>query len=58
MTDEAKKKRAEYMRLYRAANRDRMNAAQRERYRNDPEKHREWQRKYWERKAAEVGGVS
>lgn len=54
MTDEAKKKRAEYMRKYRAENREKINAAQRERNRNNPEKRREYQRRYWEKKASET----
>ena len=54
MTEEAKKKRAEYMRKYRAENREKINAAQRERNRNNPEKRREYQRRYWEKKASET----
>lgn len=58
MNDEAKKKRAEYMQAYRAKNREKLNAYQRQRTKENPEKGREYRRKYWERKAAEgLGGA-
>lgn len=56
MTEAAKKKRAEYMKAYREKNRDKLNAYQRQRTKENPEKMREYRRNYWERKAAEGAG--
>lgn len=57
MSEEARKKRAEYMKAYRSRNRERLNAAQREYTRQHPERRRLYNERYWEKKAAEaVGG--
>lgn len=56
MNVEAKQARAEYMKAYRAKNREKLNAYQRQRTKENPEKGREYRRKYWERKAAEGAG--
>ena len=52
MNEEAKKKKAEYMREYRAKNREKVNSAQREYYKKNKDKIREYQRRYWEKKTA------
>ncbi len=52
MTIEAQEARKAYMRQYRDRNRDRINARQRGWYARNPERAKEYQRRYWERKAA------
>lgn len=54
MSEEAKKARREYNRKYREANKDRINAMNRERYHEDKDKFLERQAKYWERKAQQT----
>lgn len=51
LSDEAKKKRAEYQREYRKNNRDRINKYHAEWRKNNPDKVKEHIKSYWERKA-------
>jgi hypothetical protein len=54
VSEAAKKARQEYMRQYREQNRDRILENQRAHYRNNTEKYKEYQQKYWERKGTEA----
>ena len=54
MTDAAKAAKREYNRKYRAANREKLAAYQKKWSRENPEKVKEYSRRYWERKAAEA----
>lgn len=51
MTPEAQKARRNYKRQYRNRNRDKINAQQREWRANNPDKVRQYNEKYWEKKA-------
>lgn len=53
VTAEAAEARNAYMRQYRSRNRDRINAKQREWRAKNPEKAKEYQKRYWQRKSAE-----
>ena len=53
ITDEAKKKRAEYQREYRNRNRERINAKNREWHKNNPDKNKEYIQRYWNKKVME-----
>lgn len=53
ITDEAKKKRAEYQRAYRERNRERINAKNREWHKNNPDKNKEYIQRYWNKKVME-----
>ena len=53
MSEEARKARAEYMRKYRAANRERILEQERERRKANPEKYKKYSETYWNKKAAE-----
>ena len=53
ITDEAKKKRAEYNREYRNRNRERINAKNREWHKANPEKNKSYIEKYWNKKVME-----
>ena len=52
MTEEARRRRAEYQRAYREKNRDKLNAYRREWRKKNPEKVKKQIQDYWERKAA------
>ena len=51
MSDAAKAARCEYMRQYRLANGDRLRMQARERYKREPERHRKYNERTWEKKA-------
>lgn len=53
MNEAAKHARYEYMKRYRKENRERINELKREWNRNNPDKVKEYQERYWERKADE-----
>lgn len=53
LTDEARKKRAEYNREYRNRNRERINAKNREWHKNNPDKNKEYIQRYWNKKVME-----
>lgn len=54
MTEAAKKAKREYAAKYRSENREKLAAYQREWRKKNPEKAKENQRRYWERKAASM----
>lgn len=54
MTPEAQKVRRNYKRQYRCENREKINAQQREWRANNPAKVREYQRRYWEKRAEKM----
>lgn len=54
MTEEAMESRREYQRLYRSRNRNRINAAKRAWNSRNPDKLREYARKYWQKRAGKV----
>lgn len=54
MSEEAKKSRRQYMKQYRDKNKEHINKRQRERYQEDPEKHKRYQSSYWERRGNEL----
>ena len=51
-----KEARNAYMREYRAKNKDKLNAQERERRRANPERYKRYSAKYWERKAQAMEG--
>ena len=51
MTEEAKKARNEYMKKYRAEHKERLAEQDKARRLADPERYKEYCRKYWEKKA-------
>lgn len=53
MNEAAKHERYEYMKRYRKENRERINELKREWNKNNPDKVKEYQERYWERKAQE-----
>ena len=53
ITDEAKKKRAEYQREYRNRNRERIRIKNREWHQANPEKNKSYIEKYWNKKVME-----
>lgn len=53
LTDEAKKKRLEYQRVYREKNRERINAKHREWRKANPEKVIDYQERHWNKKVME-----
>jgi hypothetical protein len=57
VSEAAKEARREYMRQYRKENRERVLAKQREHYRNNTEKYKEYQQRYWERKGIEAANA-
>lgn len=57
MSDAAKAARREYMRQYRIVNGDRLRQQARERYKQDPERHRAYNERTWEKKARELAGI-
>lgn len=60
ISKEARQARNEYMRAYRAKNRERINEQARKRYAADRERFKEYQKKYWIKRAEsqnEVKGV-
>lgn len=57
MTAEARAAKNAYMREYRTKNRDKCNANSRRWRRNNPEKVRECNIRYWERKAEEAANA-
>lgn len=54
----AKEAQRAYKRQYRRRNRDRINAQQRDWYARNPDKVKEYQKRYWERKAGENARAS
>lgn len=51
ITDEAKRKRAEYQKAYREKNRDRIRIKNREWHQANPDKNKEYQERYWNKQA-------
>ena len=51
ITDEAKKKRAEYQKAYREKNRERIRIKNREWHQANPEKNMEYQERHWNKVA-------
>lgn len=58
MTEDAKKKRLEYQRAYRAKNRERLNEYRKAWGKNNPDKVKQYTSNYWERKAAGATGAT
>lgn len=58
MTAEARAAQNAYMREYRLKNRDKCNAISRRWRRNNPEKVKECNARYWEKKAEEAANVA
>lgn len=58
MTDEAKKERAEYMKEYRKKNREQINLYQRMWRNRNPDKVKNYNQSYWERKAIRLCATS
>lgn len=58
MTENAKKARAEYMRQYRAANKEKINEQERARRKANPERYKEYRENYWNKKAAALQGAT
>lgn len=56
MTEEAKAKRKEYLKQYRAKNRDKINEYHRNWNRTNPDKVREHTARYWQKKADSGSG--
>lgn len=54
LSEEAIEKQREYYRQYYKANKERINARNRKRYHADKEKFKQYQQRYWERKAEEI----
>lgn len=56
MTEEAKLKKAAYEKAYREKNRERLREYRRQWGRDNPDKVKEYNKTYWERKAAATAG--
>lgn len=56
MTEEAKLKKAAYEKAYREKNRERLREYRRQWGRDNPDKVKEYNKTYWERKAAAAAG--
>lgn len=54
MTDEAKRLRAEAQKRYARAHREEINTYKRKWHKEHPEKNKEYQARYWDRKAQEL----
>lgn len=57
MNEAAKHERYEYMKQYRAENKERLRELKREWNKANPDKVREHQERYWERRAKQKSGV-